>query len=90
MEAALLGRCLLRAGSTGWPLAPMGLRPWGSSVGSALWQGLQRGLLPVGEGLASLRSPDWMGSRASPGVCVRVKRPESRSVEGAPWGLIAA
>lgn len=92
MEAALPGRCLLRAGSTGWPLAPVGLRPWGSSVGGALWQGLQCGLVPVGEGLARLPSPDWMGpsSRASPRVCVRMKRPESCSVEGAPWGLLAA
>ena len=92
MEAALPGRCLLRAGSTGWPLAPVGLRPWGASIGGALWQGLQCGLVPVGEGLARLPSPDWMGpsSRASPRVCVRMKRPESCSVEGAPWGLLAA
>lgn len=57
----------------------------------ALGQGLQRGLVPVGEGLAKLPSPDWMGpsSRASPRVCVRVERPEFHYVEGAPCRLLA-
>lgn len=62
----------------GRPLAP---------VSGALGQGLQRGLVPVGEGLAKLPSPDWMGpsSRASPRVCVRVERSEFHYVEGAPF-----
>ena len=89
MEAALLGRCLLRAGSTRWPLAPVGLRPWGSSVGSTLWQGMQRAyFLWVRAWPACVHRTGWVPEPVL-GVC-QGEEAGAPLCGGAPWGLIAA